>query len=161
MQLFVKSESGEFVEASASQLEEVFKEKSGAIVAKRLNAIRESEMEKARPEFEKKIRAELEPKLKDEAMAAAKAEFQTQLDEANKTISTKDIELRRKTIAAEYGFKSELEKYLGDGTDEEMRKEAETLKANFAAGNPGDGLQKTNGAPKSESEELYGLDVKI
>lgn len=161
MQLYTKNDSGEFHLATEEQLSEAFKEKSDPIVARRIAAIRDKELEAARPEFEKKVRAELETKLKAEAEATVKSEYEGKLAEANKAKEEAELGLRRKTIAAEYGFKAEAEKFLGNGTEEEMRANADALKANFGTNTGPAEPEKTSATPISEAAEKYGLDVKI
>ena len=160
MQLFIKNESGEFQAATESQLDEVFREKSGFFVSKRLNETREKEAEKLRPELEKKIHDELEPKLKEEAKAAAEAEFMPKLEEATKRAEDAELALRRKTIAAEYGFKAETEEFLGNGTEDEMRAKADKLKESFATTEP-EAPRKETATPKSSVLESTGLDIRI
>ena len=158
MQLYTKNESGEFSPATQSQLDEVFREKSDPIVARRIASIRDKELEKVRPEFEKKIREELEPTLKKEAEAV----FSEKLTAANQTINDLNVKLNRKTIAAEYGFKSDLEEFLGNGTEEEMRAKADALKNNLGtAPDAGTFPNKGDGSAPSEAEEKYGLKIEI
>lgn len=160
MQLYSKNESGEYEPATEAQLSEVFKEKSHAIVARRIEEIRESEvskaLEKAKPELEQKLRDELTAKIKGEV----ESEFKPQLDEANKKAGELEVALRRKTVAAEFGFKPETEEFLGNGSEEDMRAKAETLKSNFGAPAP-QMPEKNSAEPKSSLLSKTGLDIKI
>ena len=160
MQLYTKKESGEFVEATESELNEVFKSKSDVIVSKRIEQIREKELEKARPEYEKKIREELTPKIQTELKAELEKDYQGKLDKVNKKALELETSLRRKTIAAEYGLKAEAEKFLGDGNEEEMRANADSLKALGSSTNQ-NLPEKNSGTAPSEVAEKYGLDVQI
>ncbi len=160
MEFFTKNESGEFIAASDSQIEDLFKERSDKIVSKKLASVREKELERLRPELEKQIREETTSKLKEELKTEIEGEYKTKLEEATKAQDELNIQLRRKTIAAEYGFKPETEEFLGNGTEDEMRAKADTLKNSF--GNPAVNYpDKSPGEPNSESLEKYGLDVKI
>lgn len=133
MQFYTKNESGEYTEATSAQLEEYFRSRSDKIVQNRIEAIRQSEIEKVKPELEKTLREELTKSLEPEIRKNVESEFQTKLDEAQKTIAERDTTIRQKTIAAEYGFKAGTEKFLGTGSEEEMRKNADELKSGFIA----------------------------
>lgn len=153
MQFYTKNEEGEFVEATESQIEDQFRERSDRIVRKKLASIRESEMEKMRPEIEAKLREEAMPKLEEEVKKKIEGEFKTQLEEVAKSRDELDMKFRRKTIAAEYGFKPETEEFLGTGTDDEMRAKADILKSNFkiATGNNENLPEKKGAEPTSAS----------
>lgn len=133
MQFYTKNESGEYAEATSAQLEEYFRSRSDKIVQNRIEAIRQSEIEKVKPELEKTLREEITKSLEPEIRKTVESEFQTKLDEAQKTIAERDTTIRQKTIAAEYGFKAGTEKFLGTGSEEEMRKNADELKSGFIA----------------------------
>lgn len=160
MQLYSKNESGEFELATEAELNEAFKEKSDRIVSKRIAEIREAEVSKAiaeaKPELEKTLREELTPKLREEL----ESEFKPQIEEAQKAKAELECALRRKTVAAEYGFKPEAEEFLGNGSEEEMRATAEKLKNNFGAPAP-QPPEKNSAEPKSSIMEKTGLDIKI
>ena len=161
MQLYSKNESGEYEPATEAQLNEVFKEKSNGIVAKRIAEIREAEVKKAteeaRPKLEQQLREELTAKIKGEV----EAELKPQIDEANKAKGELEIALRRKTVAAEFGFKPETEEFLGSGSEEDMRAKAETLKSNFGAPAQPQTPEKTSGEQQSSLLEKTGLDIKL
>lgn len=161
MQLYIKNKSGEFELATEAELNEVFKEKSDLIVSKRISAIQEREvskaLEEAKPEFEKNLREELSAKIRGEV----EEEFKSKLEEAEKTKGDLEIALRRKTVAAEFGFKPETEKFLGNGSEEDMRKEAETLKNSFSVPATQQLPEKQTSEPKSSTYEKTGLDIKI
>lgn len=160
MQLYAKNESGEFEPATDKQLAEVFKEKSDPIVARRIGEIREREvakaLEEARPGLEKTVREEISAKVRSEV----EGEFKPQLEEANKAKQELEIALRRKTIAAEYGFKPETEEFLGNGTDEEMRAKADVLKNNFGSTET-KAPEKQTAEPTNKLQEATGLDITI
>ena len=156
MQFYTKDESGEYVEATDSQVEELFQARSEKIIAKKLAIARERQKEEIRPEIEEQFRKEFAPKLEAEAKEKAEGIFKTQLDEANAL----DVALRRKTIAAEYGFKPETEQFLGDGSEEDMRAKADTLKNSFGA--PAiNAPEKTSTEPVSELQQKTGLNIVV
>lgn len=156
MQFYIKNESGEFVDGN-KEVEAEFKRKSDPIVARRIAEKLEIELEKARPDIEKKVRGEVEESVRK----TISAEYKDKLAEANKKYEDLDIAFRRKTIAAEYGFKPESEEFLGSGTDEEMRAKADTLKNTFSTPTQTQTPDKTDGAPQSKLLDKYGLDIKI
>lgn len=157
MQFYIKNESGEFVEAN-KEVDEEYKRRSDPIVGRRIAEKLEIELAKARPDFEKKVRSEVEESLRK----TIAAEYEGKLAEADKKYAELDVAMRRKTIAAEYGFKPNVEEFLGSGTDEEMRAKADTLRANFnSAGNPSSMPEKGDGAPVSKIAQKTGLDIRI
>ncbi len=160
MQFYTKDDNGEYVEATDGQVEELFRERSDRIVAKKLASAREKEAERLRPEIEEQIRKEFVPKLEAEALAKAEDRFKTQLNEAENRANELDVALRRKTIAAEYGFKPETEQFLGNGTDEEMRAKADTLKNSFGSQSMG-APEKTSTEPVSKLQKDTGLNIVI
>lgn len=153
---YLRNESGDFIEATESDYEEAFRERSDKIISKRLAISVKNALEKEKPEFLEKLRREETSTIRKEI----EAEAQSKIDEAEKRVGDLENRLRRKTIAAEYGFKPEAEEFLGNGTEEEMRAKADTLKNSFAVGG-GNYPEKHNVEPGSESLEKYGLDVKI
>ncbi len=160
MQFYTKDDSGEYSEATDSQIEELFQSRSEKIIAKKLAIAREKELERIRPELEEQIRKDFTPKLEAEATEKAKAEFESKLAEANKRADSLDVALRRKTIAAEYGFKPEAEQFLGDGTDDEMRSKADTLKNSFSQSDA-NYPEKQSTEPQSKLLQETGLDIKV
>ena len=160
MQFYIKNDSGEFVEAD-KEIDEEYKKRSWGIVHTRLEEITERELEKKRPEFEKRVRGEVEEAFKKEIRESVEAEYKDKLAEADKKYGELDVAFRRKTIAAEYGFKPESEEFLGSGTDEEMRAKADTLKNTFSTPAQTQTPDKTDGAPQSKLLDKYGLDIKI
>lgn len=160
MQFYTKDDSGEYTEATDSQIEELFQARSEKIIAKKLAIAREKELERIRPELEEQIRKDFTPKLEAEAQEKAKADFETKLREAENRANELDVALRRKTIAAEYGFKPEAEQFLGNGTDEEMRSNADTLKNSFAQTNVNPPEKKST-EPESKLLQDTGLDIRV
>lgn len=160
MQFYTKDDSGEYSEATDSQIEELFQSRSEKIIAKKLAIAREKELERIRPELEEQIRKDFTPKLEAEATEKAKVEFESKLAEANKRADSLDVALRRKTIAAEYGFKPEAEQFLGDGTDDEMRSKADTLKNSFSQSDA-NYPEKQSTEPQSKLLQETGLDIKV
>lgn len=160
MNFYTKNESGEMVPATEAQLEKLVSERSNGIVARRIAEIREKEvadaLAKAKPELETKLRDELTAKIKSEV----ESEFQPLIDEANKAKGEAELALRRKTIAAEFGFKPETEEFLGSGSEEDMRAKAETLKNSFGAPAPS-APDKEPGEQKSSVFDKTGLDIQV
>ena len=161
MQFYTKDDSGEYAEATDSQIEELFQARSEKIIAKKLAIAREKELERIRPELEEQIRKDYYPKLEEEAKEKAKAELEPKLHEAENRANELDVALRRKTIAAEYGFKPEAEQFLGNGTDDEMRSKADTLKNSFAAQGMPNAPDKQSTEPESKLLQETGLDIRV
>lgn len=131
MQFYTKDESGNFNEATSDQIEDLFHERSEKIIAKKLSTARERETARIRSELEPEITKQVSEKIKAETTAELEKGFQEKLDTLTKEKTEVETRLRRKTIAAEYGFKTDAEEFLGDGTDEEMRAKADALKNSF------------------------------
>lgn len=150
MNFYVKNEDGEFVEPNETQIEEFFKKKSDSIIAKKIGKKLKEEREKLRAELDEQLRQEVGESIKAEARKELETEYQTKIQEAESNAKDLDIKLRRKTIAAEYGFSPDAEQFLGDGSDEDMRTKADTLKNSFgnngAASKP---MDKKTGEPVS------------
>ena len=127
---YIKNEAGEFTEAD-DLVEDEFHQRSEKIVAVRLAKKLEKETPKIREELESKVRDEVTETIKGEVTEALKGEYEAKVKAAEEKASQLDTELRRKTIAAEYGFTPEAEQFLGTGTDDEMRQKADTLKQSF------------------------------
>ena len=161
MQFYTKDDSGEYTEATDSQIEELFQARSEKIIAKKLAIAREKELERIRPELEEQIRKDYYPKLEEEAKEKAKEEFEPKLHEAENRANELDVALRRKTIAAEYGFKPEAEQFLGNGTDDEMRSKADTLKNSFATQGMPNVPEKQSTEPESKLQQETGLDIRV
>lgn len=157
---YKKDDSGEYVDAR-DDVENYFRERSGEIVRKKLNELKERELEKVREEAEGDIRKNLTEKLESEIKAKFESDYKAKSDEYESKIHQLDTALRRKTIAAEYGFKPETEQFLGDGDEDDMRAKADVLKNSF--GNNGSApLEKSVQVPKvSELQEKTGIKVEI
>lgn len=124
---YVKNETGEFVEPTQEQIDEFYKDKSAAIISAKLADDRRKYRAKIEPEIRKEISDELKKEVRDEL----EKEYQPKLSKAEADLKDLDVKLRRKTIAAEYGFKPDTEEFLGDGDDESMRARADRLKDSF------------------------------
>jgi len=142
MQFYTKNNSGE--ETDATDI-------VNDIVKNRLEQYKESESAKIREETEKSTREELTTTITKEVEEKIKGEFQPKLDEAEAKSKKLDVQLRQKTIAAEYGFKSDIEKFLGEGDDEEMRKAADALKSNLITTKPTAPKKVTKNSAKGDS----------
>lgn len=152
---YKKTDDGEFVEAD-KDVDELFREKSFGIVSERLK----KEKEKIRTEMEDEVRKSALETVKGEARQELEAEYKDKLESSEAKIKSLDIALRRKTIAAEYGFKPETEQFLGDGSDEDMRAKADTLKTSF--GNNGNTQVEKQSEPSvSKLQQKTGITVEI
>lgn len=122
-----------------------------------------SESEKIRSEVEGKTRDELTKSLTESLTKQigdkTKAEYEPKLKEANDKVTNLETSLRQKTIAAEYGFKAGTEKYLGTGSEDDMRKEADNLKANFVVAPKAPDKHTSNGV--SKIQEKTGVAVTV
>lgn len=118
-----------------------------------------TETAKMREEVEKTLRDELTTSITKSTEDKVRKEFQTKLDDATAKNTQLETTIRQKTIAAEYGFKPGTEKYLGTGTEEEMRKEADNLKNNFGAAPKAP--EKQTGSGISETQKRTGIHVDI
>lgn len=147
---YTKSEEGEFSDAT---------EEVNNIVKNRLHKFKESSAAEIRTEVEAKVRDELTESITKAAEDKFKSEFQPKLDEVTQKAQQLETSLRQKTIAAEYGFKPGTEKYLGNGTEEEMRKEADLLKSSFNGTTKAP--DKETGSGKSATQQRTGIKVEI
>ena len=140
-----KSVDGEdkFVEAVDSDLESLF--------SNRFKRYAENKTHDLKTAVEKDFRENEFPTIESKIREGVKGEFQSKIDELTKSLDESKVQVSRKTIAAEYGFKPEFEKYLGNGTEEEMRKEADVLKAGFGGDRKNTDMKKTTGNGGSES----------
>jgi len=148
MAFYTKDDEGNLTEVNA---DDMFKDRHERWV--------KTESEKVRDDVTASIREELTPTITSELEEKFKSEYQTKLDEANSQATKLQTQLLQTTIAAEYGFKRGTEKYLGEGTEEEMRKEADTLKKSFGASGgkpPRDTKEKV-----SKTQEKNGIKVEI
>ena len=118
-----------------------------------------TETAKMREEVEKTLRDELTTSITKSTEDKVRKEFQTKLDDATAKNTQLETTIRQKTIAAEYGFKPGTEKYLGEGTEEEMRKEADNLKNSF--GTAPKAPEKQTGSGVSEIQKRTGIQVDI
>lgn len=156
---YKKTDEGEFVEAD-NDVDELFRQKSSEIVSGKLAKAREKETAKIREEIEDEVRNSALETIKTEAKAELEAEYKTKLEESENKAKQLDIRLRRKTIAAEYGFKPETEEFLGDGNDEDMRAKADTLKSSFST-NGSMSMEKQAEPKVSKLQESTGIVVEI
>lgn len=162
VQFYTKDEAGNFNEATNEQIESLFQERSEKIVAKKLSAARERETARIKSELQAEITKEVSEKIKAETTAELETGFKEKLDALSREKTEAETKLRRKTIAAEYGFKTDAEEFLGDGTEEEMRAKADALKTSFATpGNEGGSFPEKKSADQPLTGEfvtLYGTD---
>lgn len=152
---YKQNDAGEYVEAD-KDVDELFRQKSSDIVSSKLSKAKE----KIREEIEDEVRNSAFETIKSEAKAELETEYKGKLEESESKVRQLDIKLRRKTIAAEYGFKPETEEFLGDGSDDDMRAKADTLKTSFSVGNP-ISLEKQSAPQVSKLQEKTGIRVEI
>lgn len=152
---YKKTDEGEYVEAD-SDVDELFRQKSSDIVSAKLTKAKE----KIRDEIEDEVRKSSLETIKSETKEELEAEYKTKLEESESKARQLDIRLRRKTIAAEYGFKPETEEFLGDGDDEAMRAKADTLKNSFAS-NGSVSMEKSTEPTVSKLQQKTGITVEI
>ena len=153
---YTKADDGQYTEATKEQLEETWRERSDNIVSEKLARRKDKYMAEVRAEAEPKIREELTKELTEQIGKEKSEEFQGKLDELQHKLTESETKLRRKTIAAEYGFKTEVEEFLGNGSDEEMRAKADKLKDGFAASGKPSGVSKQTTNP-SDSHSFITL----
>lgn len=156
---YKKSDSGEYVEAD-DDVDELFRQKSSDIISGKLAKAREKEIAHIREEIEDEVRKNALETVKSEAKSELEAEYKGKLEESESKVKQLDIKLRRKTIAAEYGFKPETEEFLGDGDDESMRAKADTLKNSFSA-NGSVSMEKSTEPKVSKLQQKTGITVEI
>lgn len=148
MTYYTKGEDGEYSEVA---VDDMFKDRHDRWV--------KTESTKIREEVEKTVRDELTPTITTEIEEKIKSEYEPKLQEVTDKAAQLETTLRQKTIAAEYGFKPGTEKYLGNGSEDEMRKEADTLKNSFANGiTP---PEKTTGTGESTTQKRTGIKVTV
>ena len=152
---YKQNDEGEYIEAD-KDVDELFRQKSSDIVSAKLAKAKE----RIRTEIEDEVRNSALENIKGEAKQELEAEYKTKLEESESKARQLDIALRRKTIAAEYGFKPETEQFLGDGSDDEMRAKADTLKNSFSVNN-GASIEKQSEPRVSKLQESTGIRVEI
>lgn len=153
---YKKTEEGEYVEAD-NDVDELFRQKSSDIVSAKLTKAKE----KIRDEIEDEVRKSTLETIKGEARHEIEAEYKPKLEESESKIRQLDIKLRRKTIAAEYGFKPEAEEFLGDGDDDAMRAKADTLKNSFTSNSGSVSMEKSSEPKVSKLQQKTGITVEI
>ena len=152
---YKQTDEGEYVEAD-KEVDELFRQKSSEIVSAKLAKAKE----KIRAEIEDEVRSNALETIKGEAKQELEEEYKSKLEASETKAKQLDIALRRKTIAAEYGFKPETEQFLGDGSDDDMRAKADTLKTSFATGNSAP-IEKSTEPSVSKLQEKTGIVVEI
>lgn len=152
---YKQNDEGEYIEAD-KDVDELFRQKSSDIVSAKLAKAKE----RIRTEIEDEVRNSALETIKGEAKQELEAEYKTKLEESESKARQLDIALRRKTIAAEYGFKPETEQFLGDGSDDEMRAKADTLKNSFSVNNSAS-IEKQSEPRVSKLQESTGIRVEI
>lgn len=152
---YKQNDAGEYVEAD-QDVDDLFRQKSGEIVSAKMAKAKE----KLREEIEDEVRSNALETIKSEAKAELETEYKEKLESSESKVRQLDIALRRKTIAAEYGFKPETEQFLGDGNEDDMRAKADTLKNSFASS--GTVQMEKSAEPKvSKMQQKTGITVEI
>lgn len=152
---YKKTDDGEFIEAD-KDVDDLFRQKSSDIVSSKLTKAKE----KVREEIEDEVRKTALETIKVEAKAELETEYKEKLEASESKARQLDVKLRRKTIAAEYGFKPEAEEFLGEGSDEDMRAKADTLKTSFTINNS-TSMEKQSEPKVSKLQEKTGITVEI
>lgn len=152
---YKQTDEGEYIEAD-KDVDELFRQKSSEIVSAKLAKAKE----KIRSEIEDEVRSNALETIKGEARQELEEEYKSKLEASESKAKQLDIALRRKTIAAEYGFKPETEQFLGDGSDDEMRAKADTLKTSFGS-NEVSHIEKQVEPSVSKLQEKTGIRVEI
>lgn len=152
---YKKTDDGEFIEAD-KDVDDLFRQKSSDIVSSKLTKAKE----KVREEIEDEVRKSALETIKVEAKAELETEYKEKLEASESKARQLDVKLRRKTIAAEYGFKPEAEEFLGEGSDEDMRAKADTLKTSFTINNS-TSMEKQSEPKVSKLQEKTGITVEI
>ena len=152
---YKQNDAGEYIEAD-KDVDDLFRQKSGEIVSAKMAKAKE----KLREEIEDEVRSNALETIKSEAKAELEAEYKEKLDSTESRAKQLDIALRRKTIAAEYGFKPETEQFLGDGSEDDMRAKADTLKSSFAS-NGTVQMEKSTEPKVSKMQQQTGITVEI
>ena len=160
-EFYKQNDAGEYVKATEDDYEELFREKSEKIVAAKLSSAREKERAKIREEIEADVRKSTEETIRSEVKAELEPEYEKKLAESEKRANELDVKFRRKSIAAEYGFKPETEEFLGDGSDEDMRAKADKLKNSFGTQKSGKSIEKSSDPDVSEIQKETGIRVEI
>lgn len=160
-EFYKQTEDGEYTKASEEDYEEAFRERSDKIVARKLKSAREKDRESLREEMEPEIRKNVTESVRKEVEAEIKSRYDKKLAESEKKVSELDVRLRRKSIAAEYGFKPEAEEFLGSGDDDEMRHKADVLKESFASGKSNTAIEKDATSAVSGVQSKTGIKVTI
>lgn len=144
-QYYIKNKDGEYVDAD-ELVEKGYQEKSSKIVSSKLNAGREKMEASIREEIAESVRKETTEAIKQEVTDELEAKHKEELKAVNDKATGLETQLRRKTIAAAYGFKEEVEQFLGDGSEEDMRAKADALKDSFKP-------EKATSAPDKQTKD--------
>lgn len=153
------NDAGEYTEAD-NEVEDLFRSRSDEIIRKKLEKARERETEKIRAEIEDEVRSNSLETIKAELRGEIESEYKPKLEASESKAHELDIALRRKTIAAEYGFKPDTEQFLGDGSDDDMRAKADALKASFG-GSSNTPIEKQAEPSVSKLQQKTGITVEI
>ena len=153
------NDAGEYAEAD-NDVEDLFRSRSDEIIRKKLEKAKERETEKIRAEIEEEVRNSAIETIKSELRTEFETEYKPKLEASEAKAQQLDIALRRKTIAAEYGFKPDTEQFLGDGSDDDMRAKADVLKASFANGGTNQ-MEKQTEPSVSKLQKQTGITVEI
>ena len=157
MQFYIKGDDDKFVEATQEQIDKTVK---GRINQAREAAINETK-ESLTKSLTEDLTKELTTKLTESITSEVEGQYKPKVEEAEAQVKTLTNQVNQKTVAAEYGFKPELEKYLGEGSQDDMRKEADTLKKNLAAGGGPAPEKQPGGDSTTPIQDKTGIKVEI
>lgn len=152
---YKQTDEGEYIDAD-KDVDDLFRQKSSEIVSAKLARAKD----KIRAEIEDEVRSNALETIKGEAKKELEDEYKSKLEASEAKAKQLDIALRRKTIAAEYGFKTEAEQFLGDGDDESMRAKADSLKNSFGSSGAAP-IEKQSEPSVSKLQEKTGIVVEI
>lgn len=147
---YKQNDAGEYVEAD-NDVDELFRQKSDEIVRSKLGKAREREAEKLREEIEADVRKNAENSIRKEVEESLGAEYKQKLQASEDRVKELDVQLRRKSIAAEYGFKPDAEQFLGSGDDDDMRAKADALKTSFVSESKTPTIEKETSTKNTDS----------
>lgn len=169
MDLYIKTDSGDYVEPNDDQLEEIFKKRSDKIITRRLQATTANAIERERSNILADVKEKELPKIRQEVEAEFTAKIEEadkkveaankQAEEASRRVAELESQICRKTIMGEYGLRPEAEEFLGTGSEDEMRAKADKLKSGFA--NSVEFPEKKSADGETETFKNYGVDIKI
>lgn len=158
MQLYIKSSNGEYHETQESDIASWLSPRLEKVRKDTADKTTAEVKEKLKDELTKSLTQELTDKLTKDITKTVEEEYKPKLNEVQNKLTAAETQIRQKTIAAEYGFKPELESFLGEGTDDDMRAKADILKESNSTGTP---PNKSTDDKVSSTQKSTGVIVEI